>query len=273
MNVIGIIAEYNPFHNGHLYHLQKIKELYPDSLIICVMSGNTTERGDISVINKWDKTRICLEAGIDIIIELPFKYASGSADLFTYGSMKLLNWMSVDTIVFGSESNDIASLEECAKVQINSDKYDKLVKEYLSTGLNYPTSLSKALYDITGLNINTPNDILAIGYIREIINNKYDIKPVSIKRTTDYNSKELNKVSSASAIREALKNNMDITGSIPVYVHKYLTEYIDIEDYYDIIKYKIISEINNLDIYQEMDDKIIPRIKKYIYETSTILLE
>ena len=263
MELIGIICEYNPFHNGHLYHLNKIKELYPDSLIICVISGNTTERGDLSIINKWDKTRIALEAGIDLVIELPFKYASGSADLFCYGSMKLLNYMGVKTIIFGSESNDVASLEKCAKIQLDNDDYNQLVQQYLSTGLNYPTSLAKALYDITGLSINTPNDILAIGYIREIIDNNYDIKPVSILRTSDYNSKELSTICSSSAIRTAIKDGKDIAEYVPSYVLPYINN-IDLEDYYDLIKYKLISEKDNLNIYQEMDDKIIPRINKYI---------
>ena len=100
--VIGIIVEYNPFHNGHIYHINKIKEKYPDSIIIAVMSGNVTERGDISIIDKWDKTKIALKYGIDLVIELPFKFASQSADLFARGAMEILNEMKVDKIVFGS---------------------------------------------------------------------------------------------------------------------------------------------------------------------------
>ena len=88
--VIGIIAEYNPFHNGHIYHLNKIKEKYPNSIIILVMSGYITERGDISIINKWDKAEIALKYGIDLVVELPFKYASQSADMFAKGAIEIL---------------------------------------------------------------------------------------------------------------------------------------------------------------------------------------
>ena len=90
MKAIGIIAEYNPFHNGHLYHLNKIKEKYPNHVIVLVMSGNFTERGDVSIIDKWKKKDIALKAGIDLIVELPFPFATQSADYFSYGAITLL---------------------------------------------------------------------------------------------------------------------------------------------------------------------------------------
>ena len=107
MKSVGIICEYNPFHNGHLYHLQKVKELYKDYIIILIMSGNFTERGDVSIINKWDKTNIALTYGIDLVIELPYVFATESADKFAKASIEILNYLKVEAIVFGSESNDI----------------------------------------------------------------------------------------------------------------------------------------------------------------------
>ena len=101
--IIGIICEYNPFHNGHLYHLNKIKELYPDSTIILVMSGNITQRGDISIINKWDKTNIALKFGIDLIIELPFIYACNSSDIFCKGAIQILKELKVNKIIFSNK--------------------------------------------------------------------------------------------------------------------------------------------------------------------------
>ena len=188
--VIGIIVEYNPFHNGHIYHINKIKEKYPDSIIIAVMSGNVTERGDISIIDKWDKTKIALKYGIDLVIELPFKFASQSADLFARGAMEILNEMKVDKIVFGSECNDINKLTEIANIQL-SDEYNNLIKDYLDK-YNYPTALSLALKKLANTDIKSPNDILGMCYIKEIIKNNYNIQVESIKRTNDYNSKELN---------------------------------------------------------------------------------
>ena len=110
MKSVGIIAEFNPFHYGHKYFIDKIKNIFPDYIIICVMSGNFTERGDVSIINKWDKTKIALNNGIDIIIELPYFYATQSADYFAYGALSILNEMNIDYIVFGSECDDINKL-------------------------------------------------------------------------------------------------------------------------------------------------------------------
>ena len=271
MDIIGIICEYNPFHNGHLYHLNKIKEMFPNSLIILVMSGNITERGDLSIINKWDKTNIALHYGIDLVIELPFTFASQSADLFCYGSMSILNYLKVDKIIFGSECNNINILTEIAKTQLNNKEYTTIMKNYLKNGYNYPTSLSKALKDITTIDIKEPNDILGIGYIREIINNDYNIEPICIKRTNDYNDLNLNNnISSATSIRHALYNNEDISNQVPEYTLRYLHNLRYIEDYYPYLKYKIISEINTLDKYQTVDKNIIPRIKKYIYQSNTL---
>ena len=213
--IIGIICEYNPFTYGHLYHLNKIKELYPDSTIILVMSGNITQRGDLSILDKWDKTDISLYYGIDLVIELPFIYACNSSDIFTKGSIKILNELKVNKIIFGSELNDINILKKLANVQFNNN-YNNLVKEYLNKGLNYPTSCGKALYDITGININKPNDILGLCYIKEILINNYNIEPISIKRTNDYHSLNLdNEITSATSIRNALKKNEDISKYVP----------------------------------------------------------
>ena len=268
---IGLICEYNPFHNGHLYHINKIKEQYPEAELVLVMSGSVTERGDLSIINKWDKTDIALHFGIDLVIELPYSFASQSADLFCYGSIKLLNYLKVDKIVFGSENNNIEILKILADTQINNKEYDKKVQEYLELGFNYPTSLSKSLLDLTGYDIKEPNDILGIGYVREIIKNNYPIEPITIKRTNDYNSLSLDsEISSASGIREAIKNNINIEKFVPQYTLKFLDNPIFIEDFYPYLKYKIITEINELDKYQNVDNQIIPRIKKYIYQSHTL---
>ena len=271
MNVVGLICEYNPFHNGHLYHINKIKELYPDSILVLVMSGSVTERGDISIINKWDKTDIALHYGIDLVVELPFIYSTQSADIFCYSAVTILNYLKVDTIVFGSESNNIEQITELAKIQLDNNDYNNKIQEYLKNGLNYPTALAKALEDISNININTPNDILGIGYVREIIKNNYNINPITIKRTNDYNSKELNdNISSATSIRESIKNNIDISKYVPSYTLKYINNPIYLDDFYKYIKYKIITEINSLDKYQLVDDNIIPRIKKYIYDSNSL---
>ena len=268
MKSVGIICEYNPFHNGHLYHLDKVKELYPDHAIILIMSGNFTERGDVSIINKWDKTSIALKYGVDLVIELPYVFASESADKFAYASIRLLDLLGVDALVFGSESNNVDLLYTLADTQLNNKKYDKLVKEYIDEGINYPTALSKALFDITGKKIDKPNDILALSYIREIIEQKSTIRPISIKRNNDYNSLELNDgITSASSIRYALYNNENIDNYIPYDINDYHLVFNN--DYFSLLKYKILTE-KDLSIYQTVDEGIENRLKKYILKSNNI---
>ena len=260
---IGIICEYNPFHYGHLYHLNKIKEMYPNCNIILVMSGWITERGDLSLIDKFKKADIALEYGVDLVVELPFKYIQ-SADYFAKGSIEILNKLNCNTIVFGSESNDIEKLKYLADIQLNNKEYDKLVKEYMNEGINYPTALSKALKTITNKTVDTPNDLLGLSYIREIIKNNYNMTPITIKRDSDYNSKTIEgKITSATSIRELLKKKNNIKKYVPKYSYKYLKDVLFIDDYFDYLKYKIISS-NNLTIYQGIDEEISNRIYKYI---------
>ena len=264
METIGIIAEYNPFHNGHLYHLNTIKEMYPDSTIVLVMNGNFTERGDVSIIDKWKKTKIAINLGIDLVIELPYPFATQSADHFAYGAVTLLEKLNVDKLVFGSESNNIEDLKLIAKTQIENDEFEKLVKIYSKMGKNYPTALSCALEDLTGKKIETPNDLLGISYIKAILENKYKIKPETIKRTNDYHSTELdNEISSATSIREALKNNQNIDNQVPKETKNELNNLHFIDDYFNILKYKIITE-KDLSIYQTVDEGIDNLLKKEI---------
>lgn len=271
MKTIGIICEYNPFHNGHLYHIKKIKELFPNSTIVLVMSGNVTERGELSILNKWEKTEISIHFGIDLVVELPFVYASQAADIFCYGSIKILSELCVDTIVFGSECDDIDKLKRCAEIQLYNQDYNILVKEYLSNGMNYPTALSKALKEISNIEINTPNDLLGLGYIKEIIKNNYNIEARTIKRTNDYHDININNtISSATSIRNAIINKKDIKNTVPSFVIPFLNKDVYfLKDYFSYIKYKIISE-ENLEIYQTVDSDIISRMKDSIISSNSL---
>ena len=168
MQAIGIIAEYNPFHNGHLYHLSKIKEQYPEHTIILIMSGNFTQRGTTSIIDKWKKTEIAKNMGIDLIVELPFPFATQSADYFSYGAITLLEHLQAQEVIFGSESDDINTLSLIADTQLNNEDFDKLVKIYSKFGYNYPTAVSLAIKDLTQETITTPNDLLGVSYIKTI---------------------------------------------------------------------------------------------------------
>lgn len=264
MNVIGIIAEYNPFHLGHLYQINKIKEMYKDSIIIAIVSSSFTQRGDVSILNKWDKARIALENGIDLVIELPYFYAGQSSDIFAKGAVTILNYLGIDTLVFGMESDDINNLKLMADIQLNDKNYNNIVKEYLSNGYNYPTALSKAIKDILNLDIYLPNDLLALSYIKQVklINNNINV--IGIKRTNDYHSKEItSNIVNASLIREQFKNNLDISNYIPSYDTNKLYN-VSVNDFYPLLKYQILNNINNLDKFLTVDEGIDNRIKKYI---------
>ena len=266
---IGIICEYNPFHYGHLYHLNKIKEMYPNSNIILVLSGWITERGDLSLIDKFKKADIALKYGVNLVVELPFKFIQ-SADYFAMGAINVLNKLKCDTIVFGSESNNINELINLANIQLNNKKYNTLVKQFLNDGINYPTAMSKALKTISGTTVDTPNDILGLCYVKEIIKNNYSIKPITIKRDSNFNSKTIEgKITSATSIRELIKNKKRFRKYVPNYSYKYLKNCVFIDDYFDYLKYKIISS-KDLTIYQGIDDNIKNRILKSINKTNNL---
>jgi predicted nucleotidyltransferase len=266
---VGIICEYNPFHNGHIYHLERVKEIAKDEPVVLVMSGNFTQRGNLSIIEKYDKARIALEYGVDLVVELPFQFATESSDYFAKGAIKLLNELKCKKLVFGSESNNVDELVNLANIQLNNKEYEKLVKDELDKGINYPTAMSNALKIITNSTVNTPNDLLGLSYIKEIIKNKYDIKPITIKRTNDYNSKIVEgNITSATSIREAIKNKEDISTTLPKEALKYIID-IDENKYFELLKYKIISD-KDLSIYQTVDEGLDNKLVKEINNSKNL---
>ena len=266
MEIIGIIAEYNPFHNGHLYHINKIKELYPDSLIVLILNGYFLERGNISILSKEDKTKIALNNNIDIILELPFVYGTQSADTFAYESIKLLNKFNCTKLVFGSESNDINLLKDIVKKQ-STKEYDNLVKKYLDQGLNYPTALAKALN--IKEDIFKSNDLLGISYLKAIKETKSNIVPITIKRTNDYHDLDSNeKIVSADNIRNKIMHNEDISLYLPKEVIP-LINHINIEKLFELLKVKIITE-KDLSVYLDVDEGIEYRLKKQIINANSL---
>ena len=263
MDIIGIVVEYNPFHNGHIYQLKKIKEMYPNSLIIIILNGYFTQRGDISIISKEDKIKLALDYGVDLVVELPIIYGIQSADIFAYQAIKILNELKVKRIVFGSESNDINVLKNIASFQVNSD-FDLKLKEELDKGISYPN----ALKNIINIDFNyLPNDLLGISYIKAINKINSDIEPISILRTNDYHDKLSNDVIiSAENIRNKFKNKEDVSIYTPS--HNYL-KYIDEELYFKILKAKILTD-THLNEYVDVNEGVENRLLKYITEVNNL---
>ncbi len=267
METIGIIAEYNPFHNGHLYHINKIKELYPDSLIVLVLNGYFTQRGIISVLSKEDKTKISLDNNIDIVLELPFIFGTQSSDIFAYNSVKLLNELKVNRIIFGSESNNLDLLNKVVDIQINDPDYENRIKEYLSDGINYPTAMKKALN--IEEDISNPNDLLGISYIKAIKQINPSIIAETIKRTTDYHDIDSNdEIVSATNIRTKMINGENINKYLPSSVIPLLNNVTN-DNLFTLLKFKILTD-KDLSIYLDVDEGIEYRILKYINESNNM---
>lgn len=257
MKKVGIICEYNPFHNGHVYHIDKIKKMFPDSIIILVLGGYFLERGEVSLISKWNKTKIALDYGVDLVLELPCLYGTNSADLFAYHAVKILDTAKVDTIVFGSESDDIELLYDVALKQ-KQDGFDLDVKKHLSTGANYPTSLKRALnFDLKS------NDILGVAYIKAIMDINPNINHITIKRTNEYDDTlQDDSIVSAKNIRKKLEDNLPIEKYIPAYDNSMINK-IDEGKLFELIRYKIITD-SHLDRYLGVDEGLENKLKKSI---------
>lgn len=272
MEKIGIIAEFNPFHNGHKYLIDKVKKLYNDSIIIVVLSSSFMQRGEISILNKWDKTNICLDNNIDLVVELPFVFATQSADIFAKGAIQILKNLKVDKLVFGSESNNIDNLITIANTELFNKDFSSLVKVNLNNGDNYPTALAKAIKVLNNIEINKPNDLLGLSYIKEIIKQNSNIKPITIQRTNDYHDLTKNtttNIVSASNIRNLLSINEDITPYLEKNNIKYLRK-IDDTLLWNLLKYQIINNYNKLDKFQTTDEGIDNRIRKYINKSNSL---
>lgn len=224
--VLGIIAEYNPFHNGHLYHLETSKKITGCDYTVAIISGNFTQRGSTSVVDKWSKTKMALQNGVDLVIELPVLYSISSSENFADGAIKILNSLGIiDYLSFGSETHDITVLDLISDILCNEPKdYKKLLATELDKGLSFPKARENALLDyIKNTNtfendkqdfeeykkaLSSPNNILGIEYLKALKKYNSSIKTVCISRfATDYNSSDFSgSIASATAIRELIKN-------------------------------------------------------------------
>ena len=211
---IGIVAEYNPFHNGHLYQIRRIKEIFgEDVLVVVVISGDFVQRGEISFLDKWEKTQVNLECGVDLVVELPLYYSIQNAEIFSKMATRILDYLGMNIQVFGAEEANIVVLQKVLDLQKRQDYKDKLMK-YMKKGNSYSTSQRLALkeYDLDG--IVKSNNILALEYMREIENGNLKIKPYTIKREiSEYNeekvSEDREEFASASFLRNELEKILD----------------------------------------------------------------
>lgn len=254
MDAVGIVVEYNPLHNGHVYHLNKSKELSKCDIVIGVMSPNFVQRGEPSIVSKKERVEAAIKAGVNVVVELPTLYAVENANLFAKYALRILNALKVKSICFGSETGDTKEfIEKYSKSSLYTPHLDFLVSDLMDEGYSYPRAMSMALKQMDEIRLETPNDILGMAYYNEIIRNKYPIEIYTIKRENNYNDDSLNyKNVSAKAIREALKNNKDVSEYTPM---KLDNELFFIDDYFDLLKYKLLTmssdELNGIHLMEE----------------------
>lgn len=209
MHVVGVIAEYNPFHQGHAYQLRAIRERFHDDVaIVAVMSGSFTQRGEAAVLDKWRRADLAVRGGCQLVLELPFLFACRSAQDFARGGVRLLQGLGcVDTLAFGAESPDLAPLMEAA-CAIDAPETQAVLHEALRAGASYAKALTAILQEASGLAANLlrqPNNILAIEYLRAIRVYAQGIEPLLIaRRGAGYHEASLGPLASASAIRGEL---------------------------------------------------------------------
>ena len=288
-NILGIIAEYNPLHNGHVYQIQKAKELCNASYVVAVIGGNFQERGNTSIINKWEKTKMALQSGIDMVIELPTVYSTSSAENFAFGAIKILKELGFVThISFGMEYDDISTLNMISDLLYKEPrKYQMLLKNDLSSGVSFPTARQNAIikyFSNAGLVnlLSGSNNILAIEYLKAIKKLKFNVIPIGIKREkVFYNSKTIiDNYASSTAIRSLLFNNQidEISRVMPASSFNILMENIrngtynlDLKNFSRIIIYKIRSStISDLKLVPDVSEGLENSIKKAASETNDI---
>lgn len=222
MKAVGLVTEYNPFHNGHLYHLNKAMELTGADISVAVMSGDFVQRGEPAVLDKYTRTSMALNSGVNLVVELPVNYAVSSAESFAAGALKVLDYVKADSIAFGSESGDIERLSKLAHILCdNEDTLYKEISKYTANGISYAAARQKVVEKLTDKDtaamLTSSNNILAVEYLKAIIKNNYAIKPYTVQRQGDsYNDTDIrSEYASATALRENLKAD-NISKYIPV---------------------------------------------------------
>ena len=284
MNIVGLITEYNPFHNGHLYHIQEAKRVAKADAAVVIMSGNFVQRGAPAIMPKHLRAKSALLSGADLVLELPVCFATGSAEFFAMGAIALLDSLGcVDSICFGSECGDSEILGKIAKILSEEpDDYKKALQNALRKGMSFPQARQHALqeyfinnhFDANALAdvLSQPNNILGIEYMKALYQRNSSMKAYSIRRIgAGYHESELTEsYSSASAIRHSLAKDSlseSIYRQLPFAAQTIMKETFDMRypvyanDFSLILKYKLLQETKkSLTSYMDVSEDLANRI-------------
>lgn len=259
VKAVGMVVEYNPFHNGHLYQLQQAKQDTGADVVVAVMSSSFLQRGEPALLSKWSRAKMALANGVDLVLELPYAYATQKAETFAKGALSILAAAGVDFLHFGSESGSIEEFHELLyMMQKHKGDWDLFVKEFMSQGHSYPRAASLAftqLGAVTTLSLEQPNNILGYHYIKAISDQNSSIIPYTTKRiAAGYHDRTISShsIASATSIREAIFSNEDQTSLVkqvmPPSSYTELTNYSQTtnqfhnwERYFPFLQYRILS--------------------------------
>lgn len=285
LKVVGLIVEYNPLHNGHVYHYQEaLKETNADAVVV-IMSGHFLQRGEPALVNKWTRTEMALHMGADLVIELPYAYSTQQAKYFAHGAVSLLHHLHFVThLCFGSESGDLKSLQALAAHLTNEpSSFKNSIKQIMSSGQSYPKAYAQVLeqfileHHLDQSLINQPNNILGLHYLIALNQLQSNIIPTTIKREkAAYHEQHFNhhQIASATSIRKAIFSQKtpswtEIASYVPSYTVDFLQReqkagrLVSWENYFSFIRYTILSHSNTqLEQIYEMEEGIENRLKK-----------
>lgn len=244
MKTIGIICEYNPFHNGHAHQLHTLAQEHPEALRICIMSGSFVQRGEPAIFSKFDRARWAILGGADIVIELPTLYSLGSAQLFGTGAIRMVKALHIDALSFGSETADLDTLVDIAK-RMDCESTQTVLRTYINEGMSYGSAFRKALNTEM---LNTPNALLGLEYIRAGLTYYPTLKYMPILRISNHHEANITKdFPSGTALRKLItdmatgSNNCNINRIVPKTIADDMTNiisngaYVNYNRYYDML--------------------------------------
>ena len=282
MRATGVVVEYNPFHNGHLHHLRETRAATGADVVVAVMSGHFLQRGEPALVSKWARTRMALESGVDVVIELPYCFATQHAEIFSKGAISLLDRFGCESFCFGSEDGDIdAFLNTIRFIQSNQEQYDTYIKEFIQEGMSYPSALAGAFRKLGNqdsvIDLSKPNNILGFHYLEARNQLRSSLKAYTITReSAGYHDEHFSSpsIASATSIRKSIfstRGNHEITSFLPAgsvqELERYKSEYGEFhrwESYWTLLQYKLLSSSKDelRDIY-EIEEGIENRMVEY----------
>jgi len=238
MKTIGIISEYNPFHNGHAHQLHTLAQLHPDALRICIMSGSFVQRGEPAIFSKFDRARWAILGGADIVIELPTLYSTGSAQLFGTGAIRMVKALAIDALSFGSETADLDTLVDLAK-RMDCESTQEPLRTYIKEGMSYGAAFRKALDTEI---LNTPNALLGLEYIRAGLAYNAKLEYIPILRTSNHHEETLtDELPSGTALRQLITSTGNLSSqlqaTIPLSIASDMTQVIENGNYVNYNRY------------------------------------